>query len=95
MYFLQEMPQAWKDVYVKRVIALSVPWGGSSNTLKALSVGYNLGIGIINGKKMKELQETYPSVVWLLPSEYFWRENEVLAIMNGNNYTLANIDQFF
>ncbi|XP_055306545.1 phospholipase A2 group XV-like, partial [Sitodiplosis mosellana] len=82
LYFLQEMPQEWKDVYVKRVIALSVPWSGSTNTLKALSVGYNFGINLVNSQKMKEVEETYPSVVWLLPSEYFWKENEVLIIMN-------------
>lgn len=95
LYFLQEMPPEWKDMYVKRVINLSVPWGGSTNTIKALSIGYNLGIKFLNNQKMKELQQTFPSVVWLLPSESFWKENEVLVIMNRKNYTMKNIDQFF
>lgn len=95
LYFLQEMPQEWKDVYVKRVIALSTPWGGSTNTIKALSIGYNLDVKFIDGQKMKQIQQTYPSVAWLLPSEYFWKQNELLVTMNGKNYTLQNIDEFF
>lgn len=95
LYFLQEMPEEWKDMYVKQVIAISVPWGGSTNTIKALTVGYNMGMDIVDSQKMKEVQVGYPSVVWLLPSEYFWNESDVLAIVNEKNYTLRNIDQFF
>lgn len=95
LYFLQEMPQEWKDLYVKRVIAVSTPWGGSTNTIKALSIGYNLGFNMIDKEKMKEIQQTYPSVVWLLPSQFFWKPTEVLAILKGKSYTLGNIDEFF
>lgn len=95
LHFLQEMPHRWKDHYVKRVIALSVPWGGSAQALVALSIGDNLNARILSRMKMKQVQETFPSIVWLMPSTFFWKSNEVLAVINGTNYTLANIDQFF
>lgn len=95
LYFLQQMPQEWKDQYVKQVITLSVPWGGSVQSLQAISVGYDFGATLVENEKMKAVQETCPSVVWLMPSTSFWKPNEVLATINKKNYTLENIDQFF
>lgn len=34
LHFLQQMPQEWKDKYVKQVITLSVPWGGSIQSIQ-------------------------------------------------------------
>lgn len=95
LHFLQTMPQTWKDQYVKQVITLSSPWGGSVQALQSISVGYDFGATVLQNSKMKAVQETCPSVLWLMPSQYFWKPNEVLAAINGTNYTLNNIDQFF
>lgn len=95
LLFLQQMPQEWKDKYVKQVITLSVPWGGSIQAIQAISVGYDFGAEVIQNIKMKQVQETCPSVVWLMPSESYWKPNEVMVTMNGKNYTLQNIDEFF
>lgn len=95
LYFLQQMSQSWKDMHVKRVLAFSVPWGGSTRTVQALSVGYDFGIWFLSRQKMLELERTYTSVVWLLPSEYFWKSHDVIAVLNGKMYTIKNIKQFF
>lgn len=95
LHFLQKMPHRWKDHYVKQAIALAAPWGGSVQALVALSIGDNSNVRILSRMKMKQVQETFPSIVWLLPSTFFWKSNEVLATINGTNYTLKNIDQFF
>ena len=95
LYFLQQMPQEWKDKYVKQIITLSTPWGGSIQAIQAISVGYDFGADLIQNDKMKQVQETCPSVVWLMPSKSFWKSNEVMVTMKGKNYTLENIDDFF
>lgn len=95
LHFLQQMPQTWKDKYVKRVISISVPWGGSVRSVQALSIGYDMGVWFLPRAEMRELQKTYPSIVWLMPSSRFWEPNEVLAILNDIEYTVENIDQFF
>lgn len=95
LYFLQQMPQEWKDKYVKQVITLSVPWGGSVQAIQAISVGYDFGAEVIQNIKMNEVQKSCPSVVWLMPSENFWKPNEVLATIKNVSYTLESIDQFF
>lgn len=95
LYFLQQMTQEWKDQYVKQVITLSTPWGGSIQAIQAISVGYDFGATLIQNLKMKTVQETCPSVVWLMPTKYFWKPNEVLTTIKTKNYTLQNIDEFF
>lgn len=93
--FLQRQSTEWKDKYVNEIITLSVPWGGSVQALQAISVGYDFGSSIIQNAKMKEVQETCPSVVWLGPSEYFWKSDEILAQTAAKNYTVSDIDEFY
>lgn len=100
LQMLQKMPKTWKDKYVKRVISLAVPWGGSTQSIMALSVGYNPFPYIppfiyVTNSHMKTIQETFSSIAWLIPSEDFWEPTEILAVLDGKNYTLENIDQFF
>lgn len=92
--FLHNMPPRWKDKYVKRIITLATPWAGSVRAIQALSIGYNLGNSFINSQKMKEIEKTYPSIVWLIPSEKFWKSHDVIVSMNNKNYTTRNIEEF-
>lgn len=95
LYFLQQMPNNWKDKYVKEAITISAPWGGSMQAVVALSVGDNLDSKMLSSAKMKGVQETYPSIVWMMPSKYFWKSNEIWATINKKNYTIENIDDLF
>lgn len=95
LYFLQQMPNNWKDQYVKQAITISSPFGGSVQAIVALSVGDNLNSKMLNTAKMKEVQKTFPSIAWAMPSKYFWKSNEILTTINNKNYTLDNIDQYF
>lgn len=95
--FLQQMPQEWIGVYVKRIIALSVPWAGSVQSIMAMSIGYNPFPPLFFPTKhdMKTLQQTFSSLAWLMPEDGFWTSTEVLANVGSKNYTVKNIDQFF
>lgn len=37
--FLQDQTQEWKDKYVRALVAVSVPWGGTVKSLKTFIVG--------------------------------------------------------
>lgn len=39
LYFLNHLPQAWKDKYIKGFISLAAPWGGAVKPLRVLSSG--------------------------------------------------------
>lgn len=95
LHFLQQQPTEWKEKYVKEIITISVPWGGSVQSLQAISVGYDFGSKVVQNIHMKEVQETCPSVVWMAPSDYFWKPNEILARTSKKNYTVTNIDEFY
>lgn len=95
LQFLHQMSSAWKETYVKQMITLSTPWGGSVQALQALSVGYDFHSSMVSTSKMKEVQETCPSLVWLLPSPYFWKPNETLVRTKDKQYTMDNLKKFF
>lgn len=93
--FLHQMTSSWKDTYVKQMITLSSPWGGSVQALQAISVGYDFKSPMLSNYKMKQVQETCPSLVWLLPSTHFWKANEILVSTKNKQYTMDNMEDFF
>lgn len=95
LQFLQQMTIEWKETYVKQMITMSTPWGGSVQALQAVSVGYDFKSMVLSNAKMKQVQETCPSLVWLLPSPNFWKPNETLVSTKDKEYTIANIEEFF
>lgn len=44
---------------------------------------------------MKQEQITSPSLAWLIPSPYFWKDTEVLVETDRKNYTLRNLEEYF
>lgn len=95
LYFLQQMSTEWKDKYIEQMITISSPWGGAVQAFQALTVGYDFGSSFLQNDKMRMVQMSCPSVVWLLPSQYFWKPDEVLINTKKKNYTISNIEQFF
>lgn len=95
LQYLQSKQPTWKDKYVKQVITLNTPWGGSAQSILAASVGYNFGSSLISNLKMREVQRSCPSVMWLMPSDIFWKPNEVLVQTNNKNYTVSNYEDLF
>lgn len=39
LVFLQQQSQSWKDKYVRALITLAAPWGGTVKTIKVFAVG--------------------------------------------------------
>lgn len=95
LYFLQQMPQSWKDQYVNQVISLSGAFGGSIKSMLAVSAGYDMGVKLLRSSKLKLVQRTFPSVAWMMPLDNFWQKDDVLAKIGLTKYTLQNIDEFF
>lgn len=95
LQFLQQKSQIWKDKYVKQLISLSSPWAGSMVTIQALSIGYSFGEDtFVKNDKMKKAERTFPSIVWLLPTQNAWEPNDVLATTTKKSYTVRNIEEF-
>lgn len=44
---------------------------------------------------MRAEQITSPSLAWLLPSNLFWKDTEILVQTEKRNYTIKDLKQFF
>lgn len=95
LYFLNQQEQAWKDKYIKRMIALSGVWGGSVKAIKVYAMGDDLGSYVLRPSIMRAEQISHPSTAWLLPSPLFWKPDEVLVQTEKQNFTLSNLQEFF
>lgn len=74
LYFLQKQTQEWRDKYVKRLISIGAPWGGSMLALKSAVIGYSLGVPyLLNETKLKNVARTLPSTMFLFPHEQVYK----------------------
>ncbi|RWS01932.1 group XV phospholipase A2-like protein [Dinothrombium tinctorium] len=95
LYFFNRQSQTWKNKYIKSLVTLGAPWGGSVKAVKAFASGDNLGVIVLESLKIRKDERTFPSVAFLLPTDKFWAKNETILTTGVKNYTVANFDQFF
>lgn len=93
--FLKSQSQGWKDKYVKSLITMGAPWGGSIKALKAFTSGDNLGVIVIPSLSIRQVERTFPGLTYLMPRRAFWPENAIIMSEPENNYTVANMDHLF
>ena len=63
------IPQSktWKTTYIRALVTLAGPWGGSVRALSIFAVGDNLGNWLLSEKKLMWEQRTSSSLAWLMP----------------------------
>lgn len=104
LVFLRLQSTAWRQSRIRKMIALSSPWGGAIKALKALVVGDRLDLPLISESKIRKLARTFPSMAYLLPqAEVFSRPNKnhpekggpILVDTPEKKYYVDDIDQLF
>lgn len=95
LYFFNRQTQEWKDTHVKALITLGGAWGGAVKALKAFASGENLGVYVINHLLLRKEQRTSPSLAYMIPSDTFWKKDEILVVTEKQNYTVGNYYDFF
>ena len=95
LYFLLHQSKAWKDKYIRAMITLAGPWGGSVRALSIFAVGDNLGNWMLSEKKLMWEQRTSSSLAWLMPQKGFWEPDDVLVQTSSTNYTVEDYQRFF
>lgn len=95
LLFLQDLPPDWKNKYIEQFITLNAPWGGTVQAIEAVTVGYDLGEYVLPNYAMKSVQKSCSSLAWLMPSQHFWKQHELLVKTSVKNYSLSNIDELF
>ncbi|RUS89695.1 hypothetical protein EGW08_002513 [Elysia chlorotica] len=95
LYFLNHQPRAWKDKYVHALVSLAGVWAGAVKIVRLFASGDNLGIPIISPITVRSEQRSIPSSAFLLPSDRFWRPEEVLLVTEHRNYTVGDYRALF
>lgn len=102
LIFLRLQTASWRQSRIKKMIALSSPWGGAIKALKALVVGDQLELPLVSEVKMRKLARTFPSIAYLLPQlEVFTEPNKnhvepsdkVLVQTPEKTYHLSQLEQ--
>lgn len=95
LYMLNHESDLWKQKYIAGLISLGGAWGGAVKALKVFASGENLGVIVINPLTVRPEQRSSPSLAFLVPSDKFWKQNEVLVTTPKRNYTIADYEDFF
>lgn len=102
LVFLRSQSSDWRQNRVRKLIAMSSPWGGAIKSLKALVSGDQLDLPLVSELKMRKLARTYPSIAFLLPQgQIFSRTNKNRAEPGGpilidtpeQKYRVSDIEQ--
>lgn len=94
-YYLLQKDQAWKDQYIQSFVTLAGAWGGAVKAMKAFTSGDNLGVIVVPALTIRKDERTFPSLAYLLPSDKFWDEDEILVSTQRRNYTVNDYENFF
>ncbi|CAH8612104.1 unnamed protein product [Heterobilharzia americana] len=95
MYFLKSMTGSWKKTYIKTLVLLSAPLGGSVKALKIEASGDNFGMFIRSPLSFRPVQRTLPSLAFLLPDSRLWSSSEPLIVTPTANYSAHDYERFF
>lgn len=95
LYLLNQKSPQWKEIYVKRLITLGAPWDGSFKAISAMLFGDNLGIPLLDRQKLRVVQASYPSLMYLFPKEPTFNRSQTLIQAAKSNFTLTNLDDLF
>lgn len=85
----------WKNKYIRRLISIAAPWSGSFKAIHAMLFGDKLGVAILDGKVVRKLQGSFPSLFYLFPRSPAYSKDRLLIETTNKNYTLENIDELF
>lgn len=96
LYWLNNfVTQAWTNKYIQNFVSLSAPWGGASKTMRLMASGDNIDIIVVKPLSVRAYQRSAPSTAFLMPSNKFWLDDEILVSTPSKNYTVNNYEEFF
>merc|ERR1712176_165613 len=95
LYFLNRQSKAWKAKYIRSLVTLAGPWGGSGRALQVFAEGEDFGAWmLLDRKKIMKNMRTNPALTWLMPTHQVWGD-QVLIESELMNYTARNYQEIF
>lgn len=103
LYFLQRQAVYWKKKYIRRLISLSAPWGGSVKALRVMALGVHLDLLRFDSVVLGGLSRSFPSTFFLFPNEVVYGDKTLIELHPSEHsglgkseiITSKNYDRFF
>lgn len=84
---------SWRQKYIKHVVALAAPWGGTVQEMLTFASGNSLGVPLVDPLLVRAEQRSSESNLWLMPSPHIY-SHKPLVITPGATYSAYDIAQF-
>lgn len=95
LQFLNRNPPSWRRHFIKHLVALSTPWGGSVEEMRTFASGNTLGVPLVNPLLVRTEQRSSESNLWLLPNpKIYGAKNPIVITQNYSNYAVEDIPRF-
>ncbi|XP_038885620.1 lecithin-cholesterol acyltransferase-like 1 [Benincasa hispida] len=94
LQFLNRNSPTWRRHFIKHLVALSTPWGGSVEGMRTFASGNTLGVPLVNPLRVRTEQRSSESNLWLLPNPTIYEHNTPIVITQNSNYTVDEIPRF-
>ncbi|KAE8657048.1 Lecithin-cholesterol acyltransferase-like 1 [Hibiscus syriacus] len=97
LYVLQLLNRnspSWRQRYIKHLVALSAPWGGTVQEMLTFASGSSFGVPLVDPLLVSGEQRSSESNLWLLPSPKLFGPENALVITPDEAYSALEIPQF-
>lgn len=94
LQLLSRNPPSWRQKFIKHFVALSAPWGGTTQEMLTFASGYSLGVPLVEPLQVREEQRSSESNLWLMPNPKLFGRQKPLVITPNATYSAHDIAQF-
>lgn len=94
LHLLDRSSVSWRQQFVKHLVTLSTPWGGTVQEMLTFASGYTLGIPIVDPLAVRGEQRSAESNLWLLPARRVFNELPLVYGNNNKSYSAKDMPEF-
>ncbi|EPS60722.1 hypothetical protein M569_14079, partial [Genlisea aurea] len=94
LQLLSRSPISWRKKYVKHLVALAAPWGGTVKAMLTFASGNTLGIPFVDPLLVREEQRSSETNLWVMPSPAVFNTSDPLVITPNGSYTSGDVARF-
>jgi len=95
LYWLHSQSADFKAKYIRSMINIAAPWGGAIKALRLMASGDNIDVYVVSPIRVRPYQRSAPSTAFVMPSQNFWKKDEVVIVAPTRNYTVYDYQEFF
>ncbi|KAI4316599.1 hypothetical protein L6164_024565 [Bauhinia variegata] len=85
---------SWRRKFIKHLVAISAPWGGTVDEMLTFASGSTLGLPVVDPLIVRGEQRSSESNLWLLPNPKLFGRDKTLVTTKNRNYSAHDIADF-